>query len=153
MAKSRSRPTISNRQVRRDFTLIDKYVAGIELLGHEVKSLRMGSGDLRGSYVSFSKGELWLINSYISPYASANLNDSYDPNRSRKLLLTKNELQKLSAAKQNKLTIVPTKLLVGARFIKLEVATARGLKKHDKREKIKAKIDTREAKKSSKKAK
>ena len=125
--------------------LIDKFVAGLVLYGHETKSLRLGHGDLRGSYVNFIKGELWLINSYIAPYPNANLSDAYDPNRSRKLLLTSNEINKLMSAKQSKLSIVPTRLISNGRYIKLEIATARGLKKYDQREKIKEKIDRREA--------
>lgn len=146
MSKKKSTNTITNRQVRRDYKLIDSYVAGIALYGHEVKSLRLGNGDLRGSYVNFSKGELFLLNAYIAPYPHAKLDESYDPNRSRKLLLSKNELKKLAAAKQNKLAIVPTKLFIHGQYIKCEIATAKGLKKHDKRETLKRKQHDREAK-------
>jgi len=146
-SNKQARPTnILNRSIRRDYELVDKYTAGLQLLGHEVKSLRMGNGDLRGSYVNLSKGELWLLNSYIAPYKNAAVGEDFDANRTRKLLVSKSELQKLFAAKQNDLTIVPTKLMVSGHYIKLQIATARGLKKYDNRQKIKAKIDVRESK-------
>lgn len=136
MSKSKSPTSITNPRAKFDYELIDKFVAGIALFGHEAKSLRFGDGNLRGAYVNLVKGELWLIGAYIAPYKHSGQIDDYDPNRTRKLLLNKNELKKLAAAKNQKLTIVPTKLLIGRRYIKLELATARGRKKHDKREYI-----------------
>lgn len=136
--------SIVNRRAKFDYDFIDKFVAGIKLEGHEVKSVRLGNADLRGAYVSIVGGEAWLIGAYIAPYAHATLPESYDPLQTRKLLLNKNELAKLVAAKQQKLTIVPSKLLNKTRYIKIELHTARGKRKHDKRQSIKKRDIERE---------
>ena len=144
MSSKNKSNSIQNRRARFDYELLDKYTAGIQLLGHEVKSVRLGNADLRGAYVNVRENEAWLIGAYIAPYKNASLDESYDPLRTRKLLLNKSELKKLVAAKQQKLTIVATKILNKNRFIKLELHTARGKKLHDKRETIKKRQFERE---------
>ena len=138
---------ITNRRARFDYELNDSYTAGLILTGQEVKSARMGTADLRGSYVSIKNGEALLVGSYIAPYRQAAPDPNYDPNRTRKLLLKQAELDRLLSAKQNKLTIVPVRMLVSRRFIKIEISTARGLKKYDNRQKDLRKQQIRETRK------
>jgi SsrA-binding protein len=125
---------IINRRVRYDYHLLDKFEAGMVLTGAEVKSIKAGKMSLAESFVKLIDGEAWLVNAYINPYAYAD-NQDYDPRRSRKLLLHKNELLKLSQqTKEKGLTIVPISCYTTGREIKLEIALARGKKKADKRE-------------------
>lgn len=142
---SKQTPRIVNKRAKFDYELVDRFLAGIILAGYEAKSLRLGYGDLRGSYVTLKKAEVWLTNAYISPYKFASLNDDYDPRRSRKLLLNHSEIEKLLIAKNSGLTIVATKFLIEARFIKLEIHTARGRKKYDKRQYIRKRQHDRDA--------
>lgn len=125
---------IINRRVRYDYHLLDKFETGIALSGAEVKSIKAGKMSLAESFVKLLEGEAWLVNAYINPYAYAD-NRDYDPRRSRKLLLHKNELLKLNQqTKEKGLTIVPISCYTRGRQIKLEIALARGKKKADKRE-------------------
>lgn len=131
--------TISNSRARFDYELKDTFLAGLVLTGAETKSLRMGRGHLKGAFVTVKDGELWLNNATINAHIT---NASHlTPNlqvRTRKLLVKKRELALLQAAKDQGLTIVPTKMLTRGRFIKIEIATAKGKKKWDKRQSIKA---------------
>jgi SsrA-binding protein len=133
-----------NRRARYEFELLDRYEAGLELRGTEIKSMRGGGVDFRDSYARFESGELYLENLYVPPYGKGSYNN-HDARRKRKLLLHRKELNELfSAVTRKGLTIVPVKLyLVRGRF-KLEVALARGKKLHDKREAEKAKTAKRE---------
>jgi SsrA-binding protein len=125
---------IINRRARYDYHLLDKFETGIALSGAEVKSVKAGKMSLAESFVKLLEGEAWLVNAYINPYAYAD-NRDYDPRRSRKLLLHKNELLKLTQqTKEKGLTIVPLSCYTRSRQIKLEIALARGKKKADKRE-------------------
>jgi len=109
------------------------------LEGHEVKSVRHGRVKLDGSYVIIRGGEAFWVGGSISAYQMANTPKSYDPNRARKLLLSKKELVKLSrATEQERLTALPLSLYSKGRKIKVQVAIARGKKKADKRDSIKA---------------
>ena len=130
--------TISNARARFDYELKDFYTAGLVLSGAETKILRMGRGHLKGSFVTIKDGELWLNNATINPSIinSAHLLPETQT-RARKLLVKKKEITQMLAAKDQGLTIVPTKLLTRGRFIKIEIATAKGKKKYDKRESIK----------------
>lgn len=127
-----------NRRARFDFELLDVFDAGIELIGPEVKSVRAGKASLAGSYVSIRGGEAFLLGSEIAPYQPKNMPEGYEPDRARRLLLSKAEIMALSKAENTKgLTIVPIKLYNKGRFLKCQVAIARGKKRFDKRESIK----------------
>jgi SsrA-binding protein len=130
--------TIVNSQARRDYQFKQSYSAGMVLSGAETKSLRTHHGNLRGAFVNIKDEELWLFNATINP-TSVNSN-SLSPDtetRPRKLLVKKKELKELLAAKDQGLTIIPVKIITKGRFIKIEITTAKGLKKYDKRQKIK----------------
>jgi SsrA-binding protein len=130
---------ITNARARFDYELKDTFMAGLVLSGAETKSLRMGRGHLKGAFVNIKDGELWLNNATITPNNTnaAHLTEDTQT-RARKLLVKKRELSQLQAAKEQGLTIVPTKLLTKGRYIKIEIATAKGKKKYDKRQAIKA---------------
>jgi SsrA-binding protein len=129
---------IQNREVFHHYEILERFNAGIELKGFEVKSLFSGKGSLKGSYVSYNKNELFLKNFYLPPYQEKNTPKNYNPNRDRKLLLKKKEINYLlNKIKQPGLTIIPLKIYANNRLIKVEIALAKGLKKYEKREKIK----------------
>jgi len=131
---------VQHKKFHLHFDVIEKYEAGIELAGFEVKSLRNKLGSLDGAYVILRGGEPFLVNAYIPSYQPANAPPDYDPYRPRKLLLSKKEIRELSELeKQARLTIVPKLMYNKGRYIKLEIAVARGKKKYDKREHIKKK--------------
>ena len=128
----------ANNSANYNFTISNKIEAGIVLTGSEVKSLRLNTGSIRGSYISEKNGELWLSNSFIKKYQNSNENN-YDPSRNRKLLVTKKEFNKISGSiKQGGFTIIPITLYFSDRGIaKLSCGIAKGKKKIDKRETIK----------------
>ncbi len=143
---------ITNKTARRDYDIRKTYIAGIMLSGAETKSLRTGHGHLKGAFVNIKDHELWLFNATIN---ATNANKTALPEetqtRARKLLVNKKQLAELTTAKEQGLTIVPLKVLTKSRFIKVEIASAKGLKKYDKRQKIKTrdtKLDTARAIKS-----
>ena len=136
---------INNKKIYLKYEILEKYEAGIELLGFEVKSLRRGSGSLDGSYVIFRGGEAYLINANIPPHQIGNTPKDYDPRRNRRLLLTKKEIHKIaSVADQRGLTVVPLSLYNNGRKIKAEIGVGRGLKKYDKRDILKKRDSQRE---------
>ena len=127
------------------YTVLDTYPAGIELLGYEVKSLRQKLGSLDGSKIIIRGGEAFLVGSYIPAYQPANTPKSYDEHRTRRLLLTKEEIGKLAHEEENKdLTLHPISLYLKNNLVKCEVALCKKLQKHDKREKVKEEISRRE---------
>lgn len=138
---------IKNRQAYFEYYIDDKYVAGIALLGTEVKSLREGKATFNDSYCIFHKGELWIKSFYISEYTHGTVNN-HDPIRERKLLLNRRELKKMeSKIKEKGYTIIPLRLFFNEKNIaKLEIGLARGKKLHDKRETIKQRDTDREIK-------
>lgn len=134
-----------NRKIYFDYEVIEKYEAGIELLGTEVKSVRGGRMSLEGAFIVIRGGEAFLINANIPPYQAKNAPKDYDPLRNRKILLTKKEIAELAGSEKNKsLTIVPISVYNKSRKIKVEVALVKGKKKHDKRESIKKRDTDRE---------
>lgn len=139
------RPVIKNRQASFEYAFLDTYTAGIMLTGTEVKSIRAGKAQISDAFCAFKNNELYIHNMQISPYEQGSIFNVPDK-RSRKLLLNKTELRKLSNGLKDKgLTIVPTKLFFNARNIaKLEIALAKGKKLFDKRETIKARDTDRE---------
>lgn len=133
-----------NKKAYFDFEILEKYEAGIALLGSEVKSLRQGGANLKDSYVAFRGHEAFLQKSHISVYAASSYNN-HDPERLRKLLLNHNELVKIASAIQEKgLTCVPLKLYFKKGRVKVEIGLARGKNKGDKRTAAKKKDAQRE---------
>jgi SsrA-binding protein len=134
-----------NRKVYFNYEILEKYEAGIELLGVEVKSVRGGQMSLEGAFVIIRGGEAYLINANIPPYQVKNTPKDYDPLRNRKLLLTKKEITELAGNEKNKsLTIVPISVYNKNRKIKVEIALVKGKKKFDKRETLKKRDTDRE---------
>src|SRR3569623_881926 len=129
---------IEHKKARLDYEILEQYEAGIELLGHEVKSLRAKHGKLEGAHVIVRGGEAYIVGMHIPPYQPANTGAEYEPDRSRKLLLTTQEIAKLAEAESQKgLTIVPISVYNKGRVLKVAVAIARGKKKFDKRADLK----------------
>jgi len=128
----------ANKRANYNFSVSNKIEAGIVLTGSEVKSLRINTGSIRGSYIIEQKGELWLSNSFIKKYQNSN-DKNYDPSRNRKLLVTKKEFNKISGSiKQGGFTIIPLSLYFSEKGLaKLSCGIAKGKKKIDKRESIK----------------
>ena len=140
-----------NRKVYFNYEILEKYEAGIELLGVEVKSVRGGQMSLEGAFVIVRGGEAFLINANISPYQVKNSPKDYDPLRNRKLLLTQKELIEISGSEKNKsLTIVPLALYNKGRKIKISIALVKGKKKFDKRETLKKRDTEREIRRQMK---
>lgn len=126
-----------NKTARFNYELLEFFEAGLVLTGSEVKSLRNKQVQLKDSYVSFRGNEAFLQNAHISEYKSSSYNN-HAPERLRKLLLNRKELNEIAAAiKEKGLTCVPTKIYFKSGYIKVEVALGKGKKTHDKRESIK----------------
>ncbi len=130
---------IHNKKASFNFEFLEEFNAGLELLGHEVKSVRKGRGKLEGAHIVVRGGEAYLVGASIEPYQPSNTEKSYDPSRPRRLLLNKKELNQLLGAESQKgLTIVPISMYNDkSNKLKLRIAIARGKKKYDKRETIK----------------
>jgi len=133
---------ILNKKASYDYTLLDKFEAGLVLFGHEVKSLRVGQGSLKGSFISLrsqnGKPEFYLIGSQISLYKQAGQIPDYNQTRERKLLLKNQEIRHLiGKTREEGLTLIPLKIYTNHSFLKLEFALAKGKKQYDKRESIK----------------
>jgi SsrA-binding protein len=147
MAKDRFAKTVNiqNRQARFEYELLDKYVAGIMLMGTEIKSIREGKVTLQDGYCYFNNGELFVKGVNISPYAQGT-HYNHEATRERKLLLKRSEIKKLEGKIEEKgLTLIPTRLFINDRgFAKIEIALGRGKKTHDKRNSIKERDAKRE---------
>jgi len=142
-----------NKKAEYNYQVLDKYKAGIVLNGQEVKSIKTGRVSLEGSFVVLKGEEIFLIGANIPPYQPKNAPKDYDPQRSRKLLLTKAEIKQLiGRVKQKGLTMVPLMLYTERRNIKLEFAIAKGKRKFDKREKIKKREIEKEIRRNLKQA-
>lgn len=139
-----------NRKARHDYELYDRYEAGLELKGTEIKSIRRGKVQLKDSYISFYNNEAYIKGMHISPYEFGNI-FNHDETRDRKLLLHKKEIQKLYQDTRIKgYTVVPVRLYLSKGLAKLEIALAKGKNLHDKRESQKAKDAKREIEKALK---
>ena len=135
----------SNKKALHDYFVLQKLEAGIELTGTEVKSLRDSKANLKDSYVAIERGEAYLIGTHISPYSHGNI-ANHDPERKRRLLLHKREIEKLHEQIQEKgLTVVPLRLYFKSGRVKTEIAVVRGKKLYDKRETEKRREQEREA--------
>ena len=127
-----------NKRAYFDYEILEKYEAGIELLGFEVKAIKTGHLSLKGSFAVIKNMEVFLINAYIPPYQPNNTPKDYDPLRTRKLLFKKSEIKSLiGKQKQRGLTLVPLRVYNRRGKIKIEIGLAKSKKKIDKREKIK----------------
>lgn len=140
-----------NKKARFDYEIIDKFEAGLVLTGSEVKSIREGAVNLKDSYVAFRNGEAFLQNAYISVYQASSYNN-HEPERLRKLLLHRDEINKIMGRVQEKsLSCVPLKMYFKKGRIKVEIGLGRGKKLHDKRQSIKKKESDRELARAIKK--
>lgn len=135
---------IKNKRATFDYEISDRFTAGIQLYGTEIKSIRDGKAGLSDTYSTFINNELWVKNMHISTYFFGTYNN-HDVRRDRKLLLTKRELSKLlRATKETGFTIIPTKLFINEKGLaKLEIGLAKGKKNYDKRQSLKEKEDQR----------
>lgn len=135
---------VENKRVGFDYAILEEMEAGLELFGYEVKSLRAGHGSLRGARVVARGGEAYLVGATIPAWQPANAPKSYDPERTRRLLLSRKEIAHISSAEGEKgLTIVPLKVYNRGRNLKLLLAIARGKKKEDKRHAIREREEKR----------
>ena len=142
---------ILNKKVRLNYETLETYEAGIELLGFEVKALRQKKGELAAAHVSVRGGEAYLIGVTIPPYQPSNTPKGYEPDRNRRLLLSKKEIAALSGAEDKKgLTIVPILMYNKGRKIKVQIAVVRGKKKFDKRQTIKKRETERDMRRTLK---
>lgn len=134
----------SNRKAFHDFTIFEKYTAGIVLCGTEIKSIRKGAVNLKDSFAKIEDGEIFLYKCHISPYEQGN-RYNHEPERVRKLLLNKKEILKmLGKVKKENYTIVPLELFLANGFAKLEIGLAKGKKLHDKRDDLAKKAQKRD---------
>lgn len=133
-----------NKKAYFDYEILDTYEAGIKLTGAEVKSVKNGGISINEAYIRSVNGTLHLWNASIRPYKHA-YDPDYDPGRSRQLLLHKREMETLAMkSTAERLTIIPTKVYLSHGLVKLEIATAKGRKKHDKQRRIKERDLNRE---------
>ena len=148
MAKAKKRKAApgdiaTNRQASFRYNLLERWECGIQLLGSEVKSLRDGQATLKDAYASIDDGEVWLHSMHIAPYAPAS-RENHPPERSRKLLMHRKEIESLVGRTHEKgLTLVPTRIYFKGPHAKVEIALARGKDLYDKRRAIKERDDRR----------
>lgn len=137
---------IKNKRASFDYELSERFTAGVQLFGTEIKSIRDGKASLSDTYCTFIKDELWVKNMHIATYFFGSYNN-HEVRRDRKLLLTRKELRKISrATRETGYTIIPTKMFVNAKGLaKLEIALARGKKNYDKRNALKEKEARKES--------
>ncbi|MBI2410772.1 MAG: SsrA-binding protein SmpB [Candidatus Kerfeldbacteria bacterium] len=129
--------SIVNKYARSKYEMLESFEAGLVLTGAEVKSVKKGAVNLKSAYIGIEQGELWLKNMHISPYQQAN-QPGYEPERPRKILLRRSEIATLMGKLQQEgLTLIPEKVYSKHGIVKVNVTLARGLKLHDKRQKIK----------------
>lgn len=142
---------INNKKAYFNYEILEKYVAGIELFGFEVKSIKAGQGSLEGAYVTIRGGEAYLIGANIPAFQAKNTPESYDPMRNRRILLTKKEISALASVEAKKGFAMPALAMYSAGGkIKIEIGVARGKKQFDKREAIKKRDTERELRREMK---
>jgi len=145
-AHAGDRRVATNRRARHDYELLETFEAGIVLQGSEVKSLREGKAQLSDAYARVSEGELWLFGLHIPPWQFATGVGAHDPDRKRKLLVHRRQIDELMGrTQQQALTLVPTALYFRDGKAKVELALAKGRKLHDKRQIILTRDAEREA--------
>ncbi len=135
---------VKNRRAFYDYFIEDTFEAGIALLGSEVKSLKNHGGGLVDAYVTVKRGELWLIASSIAPYKMGSASYNHEERRERKLLMHKQEIEKLQRkVKEKGFTLIPLSFYLKKGRVKVKIAIAKGKKSYDKRKAIQAKEDKR----------
>ncbi len=145
MAKAEGKLIANNKKAYHDYFILEKYEAGIVLHGTEVKSLRMGQCSIKEAFVRIENGEVFINGMHISPYEKGNIFNK-DPLRIRKLLLHKNEINKLfGKMKEQGNTLVPLRVYLSGSLVKVEIGLAKGKKLYDKRDDIAKKDQKREA--------
>jgi len=151
--KEKAAPVAVNKKAYHDYELVEKFEAGLELTGSEVKSLRAASADLTGSYARLENGECWLVGAKIAPYQQASAHTGHDPSRKRKLLLHKAELHRIWVKlEQRGFTLIPLRMYFSSRGLaKAELALAQGKRQYDKRKSITDRAQKRELDRSMKK--
>jgi len=133
----------TNRNAYHNYIIIEKYEAGIELVGSEVKSIRQGRVSIQEAYAAIEDGQVWVHSMRINPYEQASMG-KHDPDRKKRLLLHKKEIRKLRIKTEERgFTLIPLKLYFRDNIAKLEIGLARGKKSYDKRETIRKKEDER----------
>ncbi len=139
-----------NRKAYHDYIILESLEAGIVLMGSEIKSIRAGRVNIRDAYAKPENGEIWLVNAHIAAYEAAS-HFGHEPNRPRKLLLHRHQINELTAeVSQKGLTLVPLKLYIKKGTAKLELGVARGKRLHDKRESIARRETEREIERAMK---
>lgn len=150
MAKESKKIIANNKKAFYDYFIEDKYEAGIELVGTEVKSLRMGKCSIKEAFVRIQKGEVFIYGMHISPYEKGNIFNR-DPLRARKLLLHRYEIRKIEGQiAQKGYTLVPLNVYLKGSLMKVEIGLAKGKKQYDKRQDIAKKDQRQEAEKQFK---
>lgn len=150
MAKESKKIIANNKKAFYDYFIEDKYEAGIELVGTEVKSLRMGKCSIKEAFFRIQKGEVFIYGMHISPYEKGNIFNR-DPLRARKLLLHRYEIRKIEGQiAQKGYTLVPLNVYLKGSLMKVEIGLAKGKKQYDKRQDIAKKDQRREAEKQFK---
>ncbi len=150
MAKESKKIIANNKKAFYDYFIEDKYEAGIELVGTEVKALRMGKCSIKEAFVRIQKGEVFIYGMHISPYEKGNIFNR-DPLRARKLLLHRYEIRKIEGQiAQKGYTLVPLNVYLKGSLMKVEIGLAKGKKQYDKRQDIAKKDQRREAEKQFK---
>lgn len=145
-------PTITeNRKAYFDYNILEKFEAGIELKGFEVKSIKNGRANIGGAYATIKDNELWIINLDVPPYQSQNNTTNYDSKRTRRLLVKKQEIRSLiGKVKEKGLTLLPLRLYNKNNIIKIEIGLGKSKKKEDKREAIRKRETEKEIKRFNK---
>lgn len=147
---TRNRTVAQNRRARYDYDILDTYEAGLVLVGAEVKSLREGKAQLRDSYARVQDGEIWLYGVHVPPYVFATGFGQVDPDRRRKLLLHRRQIEELAQrTQQEHLTLVPLSLYFKEGKAKIDLALAKGRRNYDKRHAIAARDADSEARRAS----
>ena len=146
MAPKGTKVVATNRRARHDYDILETYECGIALKGSEVKSLRDAKVQLKDSFARVQDGEVWLHGVHVSPYAYAHGDSAHDPDRSRKLLLHRAEIDELTGrTQQESLTLVPLAVYFKEGRAKVELALAKGRRRYDKRQAIAKRDAAREA--------
>ncbi len=136
-----------NKRANFDYDILEKFKAGVELTGHEVKSIKMGRINIAGAHATTRGGELFLIGMEVPSFQSGNAPAGYDPGRTKKLLMNREEINHLIGKTQSGLTLVPLRVYTDRGLVKVELGLGRGRKKRDKRELIKKRETEREIRK------
>jgi SsrA-binding protein len=140
----------TNKRARRDYSIDETYEAGMVLMGTEVKALRQGKANLKDSYARIKEGEIFLVDSHVSPYSHGN-QFNHDPDRTRKLLMHKREIRKLYGKTREKgFTLIPLRMYFKDGKAKVEIGLAKGKKLYDKRDDLKRRAMEREIERSFK---